>query len=652
MLGLAGGERPRAVAAGDAEGLVLEVPSMTLDCGGLSDPERLHALAETGLGTDADPVMDAFASRVRRLLDVPVALVSLVREDQQVFPGMVGLPQPWAARRSTPLTHSFCQHVVASGAPLVIEDAREHDLVRNNAAVPDLGVVAYAGMPLTDGAGNVLGSLCAIDSRPRRWDEQQLDLLGDLARACSTELRLRLAKVDADRERHHRDRLDSELRRAFARTRTLLEASQAFAQAMTVDEVRDRIGRLMDSDLAPDYVGVSLLDDTGTMRRLRDRHFPEGERDRAPWLRYYLDAALPTATAVRENRVVHFADRTQFARAHPGPVRRLHAEMGLEAVVAVPLPGPQGPIGSFLLGWGTAREVGPADLVSITTIAGYAAQALHRARGVEKERQASAQSRRMSETLQRSLLTQPFEPDHLQLAVRYVPATADTQVGGDWYDAFLLRDGAVSVVIGDVAGHDWDAVAAMGQFRNLLRGIAYSVQEPPAAVLEELDGAIRQLSVGALATALYGRIEQPADYAERGLRLFRWANAGHPPPLLLEPGAAPRLLHTPPDMLLGADPSTRRTDHTVDVHPGATLLLFTDGLVERRGADLDEGFDWLERTALRFAALPLEQFCDALLREIGDNRDDDVALLTLRAHREDEPRPVEAGPEVLDPGGD
>ncbi|WP_181783410.1 GAF domain-containing SpoIIE family protein phosphatase [Pseudonocardia pini] len=628
---------PELSSGGDRSSETVEVS----DCGGLCDPERLSALAETGLTSASDPTMEAFAARVRQLLAVPVALVSLVREDRQVFPGMTGLPEPWAGRRSTPLTHSFCRHVVTSAEPLVVEDARDHELVRDNLAVAELGVVAYAGMPLTDGPGNVLGSLCAIDSRPRRWSGDQLDLLRDLAAACSTELRLRLARVDADRERRHRDQLDAELRRAFARSQTLLEASQAFSAALTVEEVRDRIGLLVHTDLAPDYVGLSLLDDEGGMHRLQDALFPAGER-RTRWVHYALGSPLPTATAVRENRVVSFRGRAEFDAAHPEAERRLHAELGLEAVVAVPLPGPEGPVGAFVLGWHTVRDVGPADQVTITTIAGYAAQALARARVVQLERQAAVATRRMSETLQRSLLTQPFEPDHLELAVRYVPATADTQVGGDWYDAFLLRDGALSVVIGDVAGHDREAVAAMGQLRNLLRGIAYSLDAPPATILGELDGAIRLLSVDTIATALYGRVEQPAAHGAHGLRLFRWTNAGHPPPLLVEPDGTARLLHTSPDLLLGARPDAARADHTADLRPGATLLLYTDGLVERRGADLDEGFAWLAQAAGRHAGRALDEFCDALLDEIGERRDDDVALLALRAHPEDRPLPPEA----------
>jgi GAF domain-containing protein len=93
--------------------------------------------------------------------------VSLVDADRQFFKSALGLPEPWATRRETPLSHSFCQHVVATGAPLRVEDARDHSLVCDNLAIPELGVVAYLGMPLATADGQVLGSLCAIDTEPR-----------------------------------------------------------------------------------------------------------------------------------------------------------------------------------------------------------------------------------------------------------------------------------------------------------------------------------------------------------------------------------------------------------------------------------------------------------------------------------------------------
>jgi hypothetical protein len=172
--------------------------------------DRLDALRRTDLDAEPDPMFDRFAAMVRTVLRVPVALVSLVDADRQFFPGACGLGDPWERQRQTPLSHSFCQHVVAGAAPLVIVDAREHPLVQENLAIKDLGVIGYAGMPLTDSNGNVLGSLCAIDHEPRHWTEAELSLLGDLAAACSDSLRLRIASF--------RDRTLLEDRRTAAAT--------------------------------------------------------------------------------------------------------------------------------------------------------------------------------------------------------------------------------------------------------------------------------------------------------------------------------------------------------------------------------------------------------------------------------------------------
>jgi diguanylate cyclase (GGDEF)-like protein len=114
-----------------------------------------------------------------------------VAGDRQGFAGLCGLPQPWADARGTPLSHSFCQHVVANAAPLVIEDAREDPVLRSNLAVRDLGVVAYAGFPIASPTGHVLGSLCAIDSSPRIWDADQLEAVADVASLVGSELERR-----------------------------------------------------------------------------------------------------------------------------------------------------------------------------------------------------------------------------------------------------------------------------------------------------------------------------------------------------------------------------------------------------------------------------------------------------------------------------
>ncbi len=155
----------------------------------VSDPRRLDALRATGLlDTPAEDRFDALTQLASRILRAPVALVSLVDKDRQFFKSCLGLPEPWASERETPLSHSFCQHAIAARKPLIVEDAREHPVLHDNAAIKDLGVIAYAGIPLQTSDGQALGTLCVIDHEPRRWTGEEIDLLGGIAEAVVAQL--------------------------------------------------------------------------------------------------------------------------------------------------------------------------------------------------------------------------------------------------------------------------------------------------------------------------------------------------------------------------------------------------------------------------------------------------------------------------------
>ena len=158
-------------------------------------PERLTELHNTRL-LDSPPEesFDRLTRLTATVLNVPVALVSLVDSDRQFFKSCLGLAQPWASERQTPLSHSFCRHVVESRRPLVVSDAREHPLLRDNPAIRDLGVIAYAGAPLITSDGHVLGTLCAIDHQPRHWTPEQVEILSNLAGSVLTEIQLHAAQ--------------------------------------------------------------------------------------------------------------------------------------------------------------------------------------------------------------------------------------------------------------------------------------------------------------------------------------------------------------------------------------------------------------------------------------------------------------------------
>jgi serine phosphatase RsbU (regulator of sigma subunit) len=310
----------------------------------------------------------------------------------------------------------------------------------------------------------------------------------------------------------------------------------------------------------------------------------------------------------------------------------------------LPIRGPDRVLGALTLVHDRYRAVDPADIATATEVAERLGLALDNARLYEQQRQ-------LAHELQLSMLTAPPEPDHAHVVVRYLPAAEAARVGGDWYDAFVQPDGATTLVIGDVVGHDTAAAAAMGQLRSMLRGIAVTGDAGPARLLTQLDSAITQLQLNTYATAAIARFEQTPDEVARGVTRMRWANAGHPPPLIIHPDgtiAAPASWLG--ELMLGVDPTTPRSEQVVSLDRGTTVLLYTDGLIERRSADLDDGLQRLRAAAAGLADRPLPELCDRLIAELVETTpEDDVALVAIRLHRQDRPRPDEAGPVRVPP---
>jgi serine phosphatase RsbU (regulator of sigma subunit) len=234
-----------------------------------------------------------------------------------------------------------------------------------------------------------------------------------------------------------------------------------------------------------------------------------------------------------------------------------------------------------------------------------------------------AEEHRVKETLQRAVLpaSLPKGPG-FRLAAHYLPAERPSLVGGDWYDAFRLPDGTLAVAVGDVVGHDLVAAATMGQMRNALRAYAFS-DGPPGNVLGRLNALTSGLSEGALATAIYGRVD--VDRCT-----FSWAGAGHPPPLLISAEGA-RFLEAPDGMMLGAEAGTGYGDADVAIPPDGALVLYTDGLVERRDRDLDAGGAALLEAAADLAGKPAKEICASLAARMlpGGGHEDDVCLLVV-----------------------
>lgn len=222
------------------------------------------------------------------------------------------------------------------------------------------------------------------------------------------------------------------------------------------------------------------------------------------------------------------------------------------------------------------------------------------------------------------LLPQLPVVDGAEIAVRYRPAGPGASVGGDWYDAFVLPGGDLALVIGDVMGHDREAASTMGQLRALVRGLASGSGDGPSSVLDRLDRAVDQLQLTDLASVLVACVER----REEAIHL-RWCSAGHPPPLLTEPAVGARFLEGGEGLVVGVVPATRRVDALARLGAGATVVFYTDGLVESRHKPVDTGLAQLLDAGSRLAARPLGVLCDRLLEEMGPSSDD-VAMLAIR----------------------
>ncbi|TLQ47698.1 PP2C family protein-serine/threonine phosphatase [Streptomyces marianii] len=235
------------------------------------------------------------------------------------------------------------------------------------------------------------------------------------------------------------------------------------------------------------------------------------------------------------------------------------------------------------------------------------------------------QLRARAEQFQRLLLPRLSDLSPFDAAAVYRPATEPNSVGGDWYDAIMLPDDAVAVVIGDVVGHDLHAAAAMAQTRNMLRALLFDRRTPPSAVLAQLDLTLQAITDNPVTTTSLARIE-PDGPAWR----LHWSSAGHLPPLLVTPDGQARYLYADPGVPLGVDTSLPRPDHTRPVPPGATVVFFTDGLVEHPDHPIDRSLQDLAELAVTHAALPLEEYVMTLADNHPSDGHDDIALLALR----------------------
>ena len=424
----------------------------------------------------------------------------------------------------------------------------------------------------------------------------------------------------------------------------------AMASAPDVDGAVQRFAERVVPMLA-DLCLVTVVDSDGTRRDVGRAHRDPGLLGA---LHRYADSRVasnlsqaPVPTALRSGEPVVIPELTPAhiqAMVSDAESREALAALDVTAVAAFPLTARGETFGALTLANVAGRGAHtPEELRTSAIAARRAALALDNAR-------LSAAQQQVAERLQLSLLSPPVQPDTLELAVRYRPATQGISIGGDWYDAFLQPDGDTVLVIGDVMGHDIEAAAAMGQVKTLVRGIGYDRADAPAELLRRVDHAMVGLDVPAMATALVARVELGVDADGRPARRLRWATAGHPDPLLLLEDGTVLDLSAQVGPPVGIGWLGPRSDELCPLPDGSTLLLFTDGLFERRTMLLDEGRDLLRDMVGGSAGLPLDVLCDRLLTGmLGPDVEDDVAVLAVRVHPLGAERPAAAGAEAVPP---
>nr|WP_243731737.1 SpoIIE family protein phosphatase [Nocardioides ochotonae] len=434
--------------------------------------------------------------------------------------------------------------------------------------------------------------------------------------------------------RRHSDALLDE---AVRRSELLAGVSDALTGTLDAEKAVARLARLLVPELA-DWCLVTLVKDgpADWRQRLEDVGWWHADPDMLPIVERYAAARIPAlsdesfvaqALGGAQPVLIHRDATLAISRVLSSEdARELLRALAPSSGMVVPLRGRGRTVGLVSAFRGAERGgFSEDDQRTMREIATRAGLAIDNAR-------LYGEQRALAEGLQRSLLTAPPEPEHLEIAVRYEPAGQAAQVGGDWYDAFVQRDGGTVAVIGDVVGHDIAAAAAMGQLRSLLRGIAVHTGAGPAEVLQGVDQAMDTLDLGTTATAIVARIEQtPAEVAARTARL-RWSSAGHPPPVLIRrDGTVAVLAPEEPNLLLGFAPDVERVDAEVVLGRGDVVLLYTDGLVEERDEGIDESIERLAETLGDLTDLGLEEGCDELLARMRpERREDDVALLVIR----------------------
>ncbi|AQT75246.1 MULTISPECIES: SpoIIE family protein phosphatase [Streptomyces] len=450
--------------------------------------------------------------------------------------------------------------------------------------------------PLLDGSGRPLGLIASLIDIT---ESQQAQAEAELAR--------------------NRFALLAEAGTRIGTTLDLRQTAQEIVDLLVPQFSDSADVQLLESVLGPDEGAAPAASTRGVLRRLA-AHFPDPGAPTAK-LTAGQTFQIPAGT-VYEQVITEGRPMNLYVSDIPALITSPRAD-ALRAYLAtlgsarlVPLVARGTVLGAVTVTRTREREpFDEQDCVLVDELVARAALNIDNARMYTRQRQAAL-------TLQRSLTNSVLpEVPGLELTGRYLPAS-DHDVGGDWFDAIPLPGGRTGLVIGDVMGHGIHAAAVMGQLRTAVRTLArHGV--PPAQLLRSLDAVVADLGEDEMATCVYA-----VHHAASGTCVI--ARAGHPPPAVVATDGAVSFLHGPPGTPLGAGGRDFRTEE-VHLPPGSLLVLYTDGLIEARDRDLDQGMEQLGE-ALHGVEQPLEGLCDQILRRLLPcAQQDDVAMLLARS---------------------
>lgn len=468
--------------------------------------------------------------------------------------------------------------------------------------------------------GHVVGAITVSSSSARGYDEAWIRVAEDFATSAAL-------AVDNARLLEAERMVRREIERATTRLSYLLETSSALAASLDLGQALSKLADVLVSGLA-DVVMIDVLMHDGSIQRMATAHADPAEQDLARRLGLYSPrpgSRNPAARVIQSSRPEWTPDVDEgvISRAVQDEGHRKVAEaLHPVSYICVPLVARRRVLGAvtMITTHSSGRRYTESDVALADALAQRAAIEIDNTRLYQEANEASR-------VLQHSLLP-PSLPElpEADVAVRYRPAGRYSQVGGDWYDAFALPGGALAVVVGDVVGKGMSAAATMGQLRMVVR--AYALEDPaPAAVVGRLQRLMRILSGSHMATLIYG-VYDP------GSLTLRYVRAGHPPPLLLVGGRS-RYLDGGLTVPLGV-PDDEASEAEARLDPGATVLLYTDGLIEHRKVPIDAGLRALEDVAARLNSGSLEELCGGIEAALlGEGGLDDAALLAFRPRRRD-----------------